>query len=55
METFLSEKNHAVRRSVRKFCEREIMPIAKEIDQEALFPWDVVEKMGRLGDRKSVV
>jgi len=49
METFLSEKNHAVRRSVRKFCEREIMPIAKEIDQEASFPWDVVEKMGRLG------
>lgn len=49
MDTFLSEKNRAVRRSVRKFCEREIMPIAKEIDQEASFPWDVVEKMGRLG------
>ncbi|MEA3357879.1 MAG: acyl-CoA dehydrogenase family protein [Thermodesulfobacteriota bacterium] len=49
MDTFLSAKNHAVRRSVRKFCEREIMPIAKEIDQEASFPWDVVEKMGRLG------
>jgi alkylation response protein AidB-like acyl-CoA dehydrogenase len=25
------------------------MPIASEIDQEARFPWDVVEKMGKLG------
>lgn len=49
MDTFLSEKNRAVRRSVRTFCRREILPIAKEIDQEASFPWDVVEKMGKLG------
>ena len=49
MDTFLSEKNRAVRRSVRTFCEREIQPIAREIDQEASFPWGVVEKMGKLG------
>lgn len=49
MDFFLSEKNRAVRRSVRAFCEREIMPIAKDIDQEARFPWEVVEKMGKLG------
>lgn len=49
MDIFLSEKHLSVRRSVRAFCEREIQPIAKDIDQEASFPWDVVEKMGRLG------
>jgi butyryl-CoA dehydrogenase len=49
MDAFLTEKQLSVRRSVRAFCEREIAPIAKDIDQEATFPWDVVEKMGRLG------
>ena len=49
MDTFLSEKKRTIRRSVRNFCEREIQPIAKEIDQEASFPWEVVEKMGKLG------
>ncbi|MDP2645741.1 MAG: acyl-CoA dehydrogenase family protein [Desulfobacterales bacterium] len=49
MDILLSEKHRAVRRSVRTFCEREIAPIAKELDQEARFPWDVVEKMGKLG------
>ena len=49
MNTFLSDKNRAVRRSVRAFCEREILPISKDIDQEASFPWGVVEKMGKLG------
>jgi butyryl-CoA dehydrogenase len=49
MDTLLSEKQRAVRRSVRAFCERELRPIAKELDQEARFPWEVVEKMGKLG------
>ncbi|MBW1802656.1 MAG: acyl-CoA dehydrogenase family protein [Deltaproteobacteria bacterium] len=49
MDTFLSEKNKAVRRSVRAFCERELRPIAKELDHEASFPWEVIEKMGKLG------
>jgi alkylation response protein AidB-like acyl-CoA dehydrogenase len=49
MDVFLSEKNRAVRRSVRTFCKSELMPIAKDIDQEARFPWEVVEKMGKLG------
>jgi len=49
MDTFLSEKNRAVRRSVRSFCDKEIRPIAREIDREASFPWEVVEKMGKLG------
>jgi len=49
MNTLLTEKNRAVRRSVRAFCEREITPIAGEIDREARFPWEIVEMMGKLG------
>ncbi|MBC8461513.1 MAG: acyl-CoA dehydrogenase family protein [Deltaproteobacteria bacterium] len=49
MDSILSEKHRIVRRSVRTFCERELRPIAKEIDQEARFPWEIVEKMGQLG------
>jgi butyryl-CoA dehydrogenase len=49
MEPLLSEKHGIVRSSVRAFCEREIRPIAAEIDREGRFPWEVVEKMGKLG------
>lgn len=49
MNTFLTDKNRAVRRAVRVFCEREIAPVARQIDQEASFPWEVADKMGRLG------
>ena len=49
MNTLLSDKHRTIRRSVRGFCERELRPIAREIDQEARFPWEIVEKMGSLG------
>jgi butyryl-CoA dehydrogenase len=38
-------KHKAVRKAVRMFAEAEIAPIAREIDQNARFPWEVVEKM----------
>jgi len=49
MNTLLTDKHRAVRRSVRSFCERELAPIAAAIDQEARFPWEVVDMMGKLG------
>jgi len=49
MKIELTDKHIVLRRTVRSFCEREIRPIAAAIDQEARFPWEVVEKMGRLG------
>jgi butyryl-CoA dehydrogenase len=49
MDLSLSEKQRIVRASVRSFCDRELLPIARNIDQEASFPWEVVEKMGKLG------
>lgn len=48
-EPFMTEKQRVVRKSVRAFCEQEIRPIAAQIDREARFPWEVVEKMGPLG------
>lgn len=49
MELLLEEKHRAVRQSVRRFCDRELRPIAAHIDQECRFPWEAVEKMGTLG------
>jgi len=49
MDQLLEEKHRIVRQSVRRFCERELRPVAARIDQEARFPWEVVEKMGKLG------
>lgn len=48
-EPFITAKHRVLRRSVRAFCLDELGPIAAEIDQEARFPWEVVEKMGPLG------
>jgi len=49
MDELLHARHRAVRRSVRSFCEREVLPMAAMLDQERSFPWEVVEKMGRLG------
>ncbi|NNG02068.1 MAG: acyl-CoA dehydrogenase [Desulfobacteraceae bacterium] len=49
MNINLTDKHIALRRAVKSFCDREIRPIAADIDKEARFPWEVVEKMGRLG------
>jgi butyryl-CoA dehydrogenase len=48
-EPFITAKHRVLRRAVRGFCEQELRPIAAEIDREARFPWEAVEKMGRLG------
>ncbi len=48
-EPFYHAKHRVLRRTVRAFCEQELRPIAAEIDREARFPWEVVEKMGRVG------
>ncbi|MBW2367599.1 MAG: acyl-CoA dehydrogenase family protein [Deltaproteobacteria bacterium] len=38
-------KHKLVRKTVRKFAEAELGPIAHDIDQEARFPWEIIEKM----------
>ena len=38
-------KHKAVRKTVRKFAETELGPIAHDIDRDSRFPWEVIEKM----------
>ncbi len=42
------EKHKLIRSSVRHFAETELAPIAAEIDQNAVFPLSVIEKMKKL-------
>ena len=41
-------KHKLLRDSVRNFAEIELAPIASEIDRNAVFPLDVIKKMGKL-------
>ncbi len=38
-------KHKMLRKTVRRFAEAEISPIAHDIDRDARFPWEVIEKM----------
>jgi len=38
-------KHKAVRKAVRMFADAELAPIAHDIDRDARFPWEVMEKM----------
>jgi butyryl-CoA dehydrogenase len=48
MDFDLTMKQAVTRRTVRSFAEEELGPIAASIDEEARFPWEVVEKMKAL-------
>jgi len=45
----MPDKLRIVSNAARSFSERELAPIAAEIDRDARFPWEVVDKMGPLG------
>ena len=46
---FFSEQHEMVRRLARGFAEKELAPVAQEIDETGLFPAELIQKMGRLG------
>ena len=45
----LTEEQNLIRETVRDFAEREIKPVAKELDEKAEFSYDLTSKMGELG------
>lgn len=45
----LTKEQEMIRKMVREFSEKELKPIAAEIDAEARFPWESIKKMGKLG------
>ncbi len=49
MDFDLTEEQKLIRQTVRDFAEREIKPIAQELDEKAEFSYDLTEKMGELG------
>ncbi|MBM3404571.1 MAG: acyl-CoA dehydrogenase [Bacteroidetes bacterium] len=46
---YLSEEHELIRKSVRDFAEREIQPVAKELDEKGEFSIDLTRKMGEIG------
>ncbi|WP_337288845.1 acyl-CoA dehydrogenase [Candidatus Methylomirabilis sp.] len=49
MDFELSEEQQAVRTMVREFSEREIAPIAAELDEQERFPTEIIRKLSELG------
>lgn len=49
MDFELTEEQKMLKSMVKDFAEREIAPIAADIDKSGEFPWDSVKKMGELG------
>ncbi|HNW54362.1 MAG TPA: acyl-CoA dehydrogenase family protein [Bacteroidales bacterium] len=49
MDFQLSEEHQNIRKAVRDFAEREIKPIARELDEEGRFSPEITLKMGELG------
>jgi alkylation response protein AidB-like acyl-CoA dehydrogenase len=49
MDLKLTEEHRMIRDMARDFAQKEIAPIAAELDEEARFPEETVKKMGELG------
>ncbi len=49
MDFKLTEEQKAFEKMVREFAEKEIKPIASEIDREGRFPSEIIKKTGKLG------
>ena len=45
----LTEEQELIRETVRDFAEREIKPVAQELDEKAEFSYDLTKKIGEMG------
>lgn len=48
-DLFFSDEHLMLRDMVREFAANEVAPVAAELDHEALFPSEIIEKMAELG------
>jgi short-chain 2-methylacyl-CoA dehydrogenase len=48
MDFDLSPDHELIRRTVREFAEGEVAPVAEELDRCKAFPYEIVEKLGKL-------
>ncbi len=49
MDIFCNEQHDIIRQSVREFAEREIKPLAAELDEKEIFSYELTRRMGELG------
>ena len=49
MEFGLSKEHLLAQQLYRSFAEKEVKPLAQEIDEEERFPWETMKKMARYG------
>ena len=49
MDFDLTTEQRLLRETVREFARQEVAPVAEELDREKRFPYEIVEKMGKLG------
>ena len=49
MDFELTQEQHLIRETVREFAEREIKPVARELDEHETFSYDLTQKIGELG------
>ena len=49
MDFSLTTEQKMIRQLMRDFAEKEVAPIAAEIDEEARYPYETIEKLGKLG------
>ena len=49
MEFSYSREQQMVKQMLKEFAENEIAPISAEIDEKAIYPYETIEKLGKLG------
>lgn len=49
MEFTYSREQQMVKKMLKQFAETEIAPISQEIDEKAVYPYETIEKLGKLG------
>ncbi|MCX6667450.1 MAG: acyl-CoA dehydrogenase [Euryarchaeota archaeon] len=49
MDFTLTSEQKLFQKTIHEFCEKEIKPLAKKIDQEEYFSWELYKKMGKMG------
>jgi butyryl-CoA dehydrogenase len=49
MDFELAEEQQMVRETTRAFVEREVKPVAQRLDREAIYPSELVKRLGELG------
>lgn len=49
MDFDLDEQQQMIRKAAREFADKEIKPLASKLDQDAVFPTEIIRKLGEMG------